>query len=94
MQKREPETLRLLAEILTRQSDGKSLEFALRYWTELTQTAEKDSEMWWAAREGIFEVLCNSNRREEAKKEFETLRILYPDLGGVERKERLSRRFD
>jgi len=93
-QKREPETLRLLADILTRQSDRKSSEFALRYWTELTQAAERNSEMWWTAREGIFEVLCNTNRREEAKRDFETLRILYPDLGGAERKLRLIKQFE
>jgi len=92
-QKREPATLQLFAEILTRQSDVKSLEYALKYWTELAENTEKNSEMWWAAREGILEVLVKSNRRE-AKKELETLRILYPDLGGNERTERLLKRFE
>jgi len=93
-QKREPVTLQLLAEILARQTDAKSLEFALTYWTELAHNTERDSELWWSAREGIFDVLFKSNRREEAQKEFETLRILYPDLGGTERKLRLIKRFE
>jgi hypothetical protein len=93
-QKSEPATLKLFAEILTRQSEVKSLEYALKYWTELTQNVERNSEMWWAAREGIFEVLLKSNRREEAKKEFETLRILYPALGGAERSARLIKQFE
>ena len=70
------------------------MEFALMYWTELAHNEEKASEMWWSAREGIFEVLFKSHRREEAQKEFETLRILYPDLGGSERKSRLFKRFE
>jgi tetratricopeptide (TPR) repeat protein len=93
-QKREPATLQLLAEILTRQSDGKSWDYAQKLWTELTLCTAKESEMWWTAREGILEVFCKLNRRDEAKKEFEKLRILYPNLGGIERKERLVKRFE
>ncbi|MDR0327528.1 MAG: hypothetical protein LBI05_04445 [Planctomycetaceae bacterium] len=92
-QRREPATLQLLAEILTRQSDEKSLDYAQKLWTELTQCTAKESEMWWSAREGILEIFCKLNRRDEAKKEFEKLCILYPNLGGTERKERLVKQF-
>jgi hypothetical protein len=93
-QRRESATMQLLAEILTRQEDAKSLEFALNYWTALAQGAERNSETWWSAREGIVVVLCKLNRRDEAKKEFEALRILYPELGGAERKQRLVKQFE
>jgi hypothetical protein len=92
-QRREPATLHLLAEILTRQTDVKSSELALNLWTELEPKVEKNSEMWWSIREGHLEVLCKLDRREEAKKVFETLRILYPELGGPERKERMTRNY-
>ena len=93
-QKREPATLQLLAEILTRQTDAKSLNEALTHWTELAENTARNSEPWWCAREGIIEVLFKLTRREEAKKSFDPLPILYPDLGGAERKQRLMKRFE
>jgi hypothetical protein len=45
-QKHEPATLQLLAEILTRQPDEKSLEYALKFWTDLESITAKNSEMW------------------------------------------------
>jgi hypothetical protein len=92
-QKRESSTLQLLAEILSRQNDAKSLNDALTSWMQLEEIAQKNTESWWAAREGILDVLDKLNRREEAKKSFDMLRTLYPDLGGAERKERLTKRF-
>ena len=93
-QKREPATVQLFAEILARQSDAASLKVALEYWTLLEQSVERNSETWWAAREGIIDVLFKQNRREDAKKSFDFLRISYPDLGGAERKIRLTKRFE
>jgi len=93
-QGREPATLQLFAEILTRQSDEKSLRYALEFWTELERSVPKNSEPWWTVREGIIDVLCKSNRPNDAKKSFEMLRILYPELGGAERKARLIKRFE
>ena len=90
-QKREPATVQLLAEILSRQSDAKSWEYALGYWQSLEQSVERNSERWWAAREGIFEMLLRLERREEARKSLEILRTLSPELGGAERKVRLLR---
>jgi tetratricopeptide (TPR) repeat protein len=93
-QKREPATLRLMAEIRSRQTDVASLESARILWTELAESVPKNSETWWIAREGIFDVYFKLNRQEEAKKFFDMLRTLYPDLGGAERKERLIKRFE
>ena len=93
-QKQEPATLQLLAEILTRQPDTKSLEYALKFWTDLESITARNSEMWWAAREGIFDVLYKLNRLDEARDSYKTLRILYPELGGTERKARLNKRFE
>jgi hypothetical protein len=93
-QQREPATLHLFAEILTRQSDESSLKHALNFWTELEQKVPKNSETWWSTREGILVVLCKQNRHEEALQSFTILRQLYPDLGGAERKERLLKQFE
>ena len=93
-QGREPATLQLLAEILSRQTDAKSLNEALNYWAELEQKAAKESEPWWCAREGILDVLLKLGRQDEAKREFAVLRVLRPELGGAERKERLVKRFE
>ena len=92
--KQEPATLQLLAEILTRQQDEKSLHYALKFWMELESIVAKNSEIWWSAREGIFDVLYKLNRQDEARESFKTLRILYPELGGAERKARLNKRFE
>jgi len=93
-QPHEPASLQLFAEILTRQSDAVSLSHALKFWGDLESLAERNSERWWAAREGIFTVLVKLNRRDEARQSFEMLRILYPDLGGAERTERLMTLFE
>jgi len=92
-QRREPATLQLLAEILSRQTDAKKLNDALNYWGELVQNTAQGNETWWAAREGIIDVLIKLNRHDEAKQNFDRLRVLRPDLGGAERKERLMKRF-
>ena len=92
-QRREPATLQLFAEILTRQTDERSLGHALDFWRELERVTPRESETWWASREGIIEVLGKLNRHDEARQSFDMLRILYPDLGGAERKERLVGQF-
>ena len=89
-QRRESSTLQLLAEILTRQTDAKSLNDALNYWMELERSNARNSELWWSAREGLIEVLVKLGRHDEAKRSFEMLRVLYPDLGGEERRKRLT----
>ena len=93
-QRREPTTLQLLAEILTRQTDIQRLNEALNYWGDVERSTAKDSEPWWAAREGIIEVLMKLNRQDEAKLSFDRLRILYPRLGGTARSERLLKLFE
>jgi len=90
----DPATLQLFAAILTRQEDAASLNHALTFWGDLESLTEKDSERWWAAREGIFVILVKLNRRDEARQSFDLLRLLYPGLGGAERKERLLKLFD
>ncbi|MCL2710283.1 MAG: hypothetical protein FWE95_05330 [Planctomycetaceae bacterium] len=94
LERHEPTTLQLIAEILSRQTDAKSLNDALDYWGELERTTTRNSEPWWAAREGIIEVLFKLDQRDRAKQSFAPLPILYPALGGEERKERLMKRFE
>jgi len=93
-QRRESATVQLLAEILSRQTDVQSLESALDYWMELERSATRNSEAWWSAREGIIEVLFKLNRQDAARESFRMLPILYPELGGAERRERLLRWFE
>ncbi|MDR0521544.1 MAG: hypothetical protein LBH00_06795 [Planctomycetaceae bacterium] len=85
--------MQILAEMQTRQNNQQDLQNALRLWTLLEQKSVKNSEPWWAAREGILTVLCKLNRKNEAGKSFEMLRVLYPALGGTERKDRLLKMF-
>ena len=91
--RRDPSTLRLFAEILTRQQDASSLNRALQFWGDLERISERGGEVWWAAREGILVVLVKLDRRDEAQQSYNMLRILYPDLGGAERKKRLMKLF-
>ena len=93
-QRREPATVQLFAAILSRQSDADSLKLALDFWTELERCVTRNTEEWWSAREGIIDVLFKLDRRDDAKRSFEILRISYPELGGAERKERLTKRFE
>jgi len=88
-QRRDSATLQLFANILTRQVDVPALHHALNFWRELESTTERNSEIWWSAREGIIVVLIKLDRREDAVQSFAMLRVLYPDLGGPQRKARL-----
>jgi Flp pilus assembly protein TadD len=85
--------LQLLAEILGNQNDSKLLDMSLRLWVSLEQKAPKKSELWWSAREGIMDVLLKQGKTEEARKSLELLRLLYPDLGGAERKQQLEKKY-
>ena|GEM_PF-2512252 len=93
-QRRDSATLQMFADILTRQSDSASLHHALKSWLEIETLADRNSELWWSAREGILIVLMKLNKPDEASQSFAMLRILYPNLGGAERKERLEKMFE
>ncbi|MDR1268996.1 MAG: hypothetical protein LBK82_05675 [Planctomycetaceae bacterium] len=80
----------LLAEILTRQNDSATLSKAVEVWTRIANESAKNSENWWLSRERIIEIYLKLNKKTEAKKEFELLRLLYPELGGSTRKSRLE----
>ncbi|MDR0871209.1 MAG: hypothetical protein LBN39_10500 [Planctomycetaceae bacterium] len=83
----------LLAEILSQQDDADTLRVAGQLWTFTASKAERGSELWWAAREGLINVLDKQGKTEEAKKEYNVLKLLYPDLGGTERKQRLEQKI-
>lgn len=87
------ELLEQLAEILSRQSDPAALAKAKQFWTAIADKSEKNTEPWWNARERILEITLKQGKIDEAKKDFELLRILYPKLGGDARKSRLEKQF-
>ncbi|MDR3198377.1 MAG: tetratricopeptide repeat protein [Planctomycetaceae bacterium] len=86
-------SLILLAEILTQQNDSATLAKSLEIWTRIANQSAKNTENWWLARERIIEVYLKLNKKTEAKKEFEILRLLYPELGGAAGKIRLETQF-
>ncbi len=81
----------MLAEILTRSNKEADLTEAIQLWTKIAAGTEKNTEPWWQARERIFEIYVKQGKTTEAKRNFERLRILYPDLGGPARKSRLGK---
>jgi predicted Zn-dependent protease len=83
----------LLAEILTRQQDSQTLSKASAIWTRIADRSVKNTETWWRAREEMINLDLRQNRQAEAKKAFELLRLLYPELGGTARKNRFETRF-
>jgi tetratricopeptide (TPR) repeat protein len=84
----------LLAEILTRQNDFGTQSKAIELWTRIANQSVKNTETWWLSRERIIDLYFRQNKIMEAKKEFELLRLLYPELGGAVRKSRLETQFN
>ncbi|MDR2440237.1 MAG: hypothetical protein LBE12_12835 [Planctomycetaceae bacterium] len=80
----------LLAEILTQQNDSATLTKSIEVWTRIANQSAKNTENWWLARERIIEIYLKLNKKTEAKKELELLRLLYPELGDTTRKKRLN----
>ncbi|MDR2755739.1 MAG: tetratricopeptide repeat protein [Planctomycetaceae bacterium] len=83
----------LLAEILTQQNDSVTLAKSIEVWTRIANQSVKNTENWWLARERIIEIYLKLNKKTEAKKEFELLRLLYPEFGDTTRKKRLETQF-
>ncbi|MDR0705514.1 MAG: hypothetical protein LBF88_11075 [Planctomycetaceae bacterium] len=84
----------LLAEILTRQNDFGTQTKAVELWTRIANQSGKNTETWWLSRERIIDLYFRQNKITEAKKEFELLRLLYPELGGTARKSRIEAKFN
>ncbi|MDR0609605.1 MAG: hypothetical protein LBG58_05800 [Planctomycetaceae bacterium] len=84
----------LLAEILTRQNDFGTQSKAIELWMRIANQSGKNTETWWLSRERIIDLYFRQNKITEAKKEFELLRLLYPELGGAARKSRLEQQFN
>ena len=83
-----------LAEILTRQTDPKALNRAMLDWSKIVSETDAKSDLWWTARERIIEIYLKLGQTDKAKKQFEVLRQLHPELGGSARKARLEKRFE
>ncbi|MGL4595422.1 MAG: tetratricopeptide repeat protein [Thermoguttaceae bacterium] len=75
-----------LGEILARQNSPESLQRGLSLWTQIAQLSPKTSENWWHARTKIIEILIKLGEIEKAKNERDRLQLLYPELGGENRK--------
>jgi len=82
-----------LAEILTKQDEPEALNRALGQWKEIEGQSPQESEAWWNAKENRLRVLFKLGRRNEARKEYGVLELLYPKLGGAARKARFEAMF-
>ncbi len=86
--------LETLAEILSKQDDPKALGRALQFWTRIADRAKQKTERWWTARQRILEIHRRLGQHENARQQFELLKLLHPDLGGPARKATLEALFD
>ncbi len=84
------ESWETLADILMRQNQSAAIGKSLDIWKQIAVESPKESEIWWNAREMILRVLLKAGKTEEAKKELDWLRTLYPQLGGELRKNRFE----
>ncbi|MDR1925660.1 MAG: hypothetical protein LBQ66_14920 [Planctomycetaceae bacterium] len=82
---------KLKAEILSRRNDTESLTESVRTWGLIATMTKEQSEIWWHAREQIITILIKQKNNNEAKKSYNRLKILYPDLGNEQRKNRLEK---
>ncbi len=80
----------MLASVLMCSSQPVDHEEALNIWTKIALGTEKNSEPWWKARENMLDVYVKQGQMTEARRQFDRLQILYPELGGPARKQRLE----
>lgn len=88
----DPAVLRPFAVLLSERREPEALVLAVTMWERLESVSPRNSELWWAAKEGMIDVLIRQGEIDEAGKRIELLRKLYPKLGGEERRQRLLER--
>ena len=79
-----------LGRVLMSQNDQATLEAARKIWQHVEKHSPPQSESWWEAKEAMLQIEIRLGNRQNAQKALELLEILYPDLGGTARKQRMK----
>ncbi|MFG0333960.1 MAG: hypothetical protein ACF8TS_11410 [Maioricimonas sp. JB049] len=87
---RDRELLELLADLLMRQSSRESVTRALQLWRQIESMSRKGTQPWLEARFHVAETLYELGRYEECRKLIGVTRLVYPELGGNELKQRYA----
>ncbi|MEW4527591.1 tetratricopeptide repeat protein [Maioricimonas sp. JC845] len=82
------ELLKLLSDLLMRQSSSDSIARALQLWRQLERMSRKGTQPWLEARFHVAECLYELGRYDECRKLIGVTRVVYPELGGNELKQR------
>lgn len=81
---------RLLAELLQRQGTPVSLGKAKSYWRRVERAEKPGSDGWLEARLQIATCAARSGEIEEARKLIGVTRLVYPELGGEQRRRQIE----
>ncbi|QDU40572.1 Anaphase-promoting complex, cyclosome, subunit 3 [Maioricimonas rarisocia] len=87
---RDRELLELLSDLLMRQSSRESVTRALQLWRQIESMSRKGTQPWLEARFHVAETLYELGRYEECRKLIGVTRLVYPELGGNELKQRYA----
>lgn len=87
----DPRVVRGIAALLSARSDSKTLERALKYWTDLADLFPVASSEWWNAKEECIRVYVRLGKKEQAEKMLKTLWLTRSDPNDPTRKARWER---
>ncbi|MDR1960200.1 MAG: tetratricopeptide repeat protein [Planctomycetaceae bacterium] len=91
--KKYPDNMKIfvsLGQVLLEQPEEETaLNNATRIWQTIESRTAPQSELWWDSKEAMLRILLKRGKRQEAAKALELLEILYPDMGGMQRKAKL-----
>ena len=72
----------LLTEDGEKTKNAGTLKKAQAQWREVEKNSQQKSEAWYAAKYEIMRIYILLDETENARKMYETFRVLYPELGG------------
>ncbi|MGE3313593.1 MAG: tetratricopeptide repeat protein [Planctomycetaceae bacterium] len=87
---RNPQTVRIVANLLVECGTDACIEKALGYWRQIEAQQKKGTREWLEASYYIAWCCFKLEQMEECRKILRVTRVLYPELGGEE----LKRKFD
>lgn len=71
--------VRGIAQILSERSDKKTLELALKYWSDVADLVPLESSEWWDAKERCVEIYVKLGRKDQAEKMTKTIWLTRSD---------------
>ncbi len=83
--------VRGIAQILSERSDEKTLELALKYWSDVADLVPLESIDWWNAKERCVEIYVKLGRKDQAEKMTKTIWLTRSDPRDPGRRARWER---